>query len=207
MRIPRAALSLLTLALLAAGCSGGGDDGSTGPQTGTISGSVTAGGSGVGGATVSLGTTATQTTSASGGFQFLNVPAGSHTLGVTLPAAFQLAAGEPAQKTVSVQAGRTASLSWSAQAAPAAGTVDTVRLTGTSFVPENLTIARGRTVVWVNTQALFHTITPDGHTQWSNVNTNSVGEALRVTFTTAGTFNYFCQPHRSLGMTGSIRVQ
>jgi len=90
---------------------------------------------------------------------------------------------------------------------PAAGSVDTVRLNGTSFQPANLTIQRGRTVVWVNTQPIFHTITPDGHNAWTSANTSTTGEALRVTFNSAGTFPYVCTPHISSGMVGTITVQ
>lgn len=87
------------------------------------------------------------------------------------------------------------------------GTVDTVRLTGTAFEPEELTIRPGRTVVWVNTQPILHTVTPEGHTQWTSRSSSTVGEVMRVTFNTAGAFPYYCEPHRSAGMTGRITVQ
>lgn len=90
---------------------------------------------------------------------------------------------------------------------PSQGTVDTVRLTGAAFEPENLTIRPGRTVVWVNTQPVFHTVTPDGHSQFSRATSSTVGEVLRVTFNSAGAFAYFCEPHRAAGMTGRITVQ
>jgi plastocyanin len=90
---------------------------------------------------------------------------------------------------------------------PNSSTVDTVRLTGTAFQPANLTVARGRTVVWVNTQPILHTITPDGHNAWNSVNTSSTGEALRVTFNNSGSFRYVCTPHISAGMIGTITVQ
>lgn len=90
---------------------------------------------------------------------------------------------------------------------PSQGTVDTVRLTGSSFEPSTLTVRPGRTVVWVNTTSIVHTVTPDGHSQWANRTTSSPGEVLRVTFNNAGSFPYFCEPHRSAGMTGQIIVQ
>ena len=86
-------------------------------------------------------------------------------------------------------------------------TVDTVRLTGVSFEPSTLTVRPGRTVVWVNTQSIFHTVTPDGHSQWADTNTNAPGEVMRVTFSTAGSYAYYCRPHRAAGMTGTVTVQ
>ena len=90
---------------------------------------------------------------------------------------------------------------------PSTSTVDTVRLTGVAFEPANLTVRPGRTVVWVNTQAIFHTVTPQGHTQWTRATTSAPGEVLRVTFNSAGEFPYVCEPHASAGMVGRITVQ
>lgn len=86
-------------------------------------------------------------------------------------------------------------------------TVDTIRVNAVSFEPSALTVRPGRTVVWVNTQPIFHTITPDGHSQWTEASGNAAGEMMRVTFNATGAFNYFCRPHRSAGMTGTITVQ
>jgi Plastocyanin len=36
--------------------------------------------------------------------------------------------------------------------------------------------------------------------------TESGGFSFSVTFDTAGVYNYFCQPHKSLGMLGAIAV-
>lgn len=90
---------------------------------------------------------------------------------------------------------------------PSTSTVDTIRMSGTSFEPSELTVRPGRTVVWVNTQSIFHTVTPEGHTQWSRATTNAAGEVLRVTFNAVGAFPYHCEPHRASGMTGRITVQ
>jgi plastocyanin len=59
----------------------------------------------------------------------------------------------------------------------------------------------------MNTQAIGHTITPSGHTAWERVQSAAQGEMLRITLNTAGTYNYFCEPHVSAGMTGTIVVQ
>lgn len=75
------------------------------------------------------------------------------------------------------------------------------------FSPSELTIAPGTTVRWRNTTATFHTVTPDGHAQWSEWQTAGMGQTFDVRFDQAGEFRYFCSPHRSLGMTGTIIVQ
>ena len=85
-------------------------------------------------------------------------------------------------------------------------TVDTITLNATSFSPANLTVAAGRTVVWFNPGTGVHTVTPDGHTAWTTASTSTRGEVMRMTFSAAGEFNYFCEPHLSLGMTGRVTV-
>jgi len=86
------------------------------------------------------------------------------------------------------------------------GDVRVVNIAGITFSPADLTVAVGTTVRWVNGTGAVHTVTPDGHTQWNDA-TLQAGGQFEHTFSTAGTFAYYCTPHRSLGMTGVIRVQ
>ena len=89
---------------------------------------------------------------------------------------------------------------------PQTGTVE-IDLQADSFQPGNVLIAPGTTVRWVNRQATVHTITPDGHSEWTRVVLNEVGEVFEHTFDDEGTFPYFCEPHQAVGMSGQIRVQ
>lgn len=90
---------------------------------------------------------------------------------------------------------------------PTAGAqTHTITLQSASFSPSDLTIKAGDTVVWVNSAAIFHTVTPQGHAQWADASTTVSGEVMRKTFTTPGTYAFFCQPH-SASMTGTIVVQ
>ncbi len=82
-----------------------------------------------------------------------------------------------------------------------------ISLVGFSFSSANITIPLGTTVRWVNGSNTFHTVTPDGHSQWQRAETSSQGTVLEVTFNTIGIFNYFCEPHVDLGMIGRITVQ
>lgn len=90
---------------------------------------------------------------------------------------------------------------------PATGTV-VVNLTGNlSFDPPQVRIARGATIRWVNQVNLFHTITPDGHSEWTRQEMNDAGDAFEHAFNRSGTFRYFCEPHRAFGMIGTITVE
>ncbi len=84
-----------------------------------------------------------------------------------------------------------------------------VTLTGTTFQPENLTVDRGTTVVWVNSVTVLHSITPDGHAEFSRVEVNQRGDTFQATFDEAGTFEYFCEFHGApgVGMHGTITVR
>jgi len=100
-------------ALAAAACDGsnlftvpiGTTDGT--PGTGTVQGSVLAGGTGAGAVPVILvGRDSTQT-DANGVFSFDSIPAASYQLSVRVPIGFALAAGQTATRTVAVTSGGT----------------------------------------------------------------------------------------------------
>lgn len=75
-----------------------------------------------------------------------------------------------------------------------------------TFDSDDVTIEPGQTVRWNNTSDRFHTVTPEGHAEWSSANVPA-GEDFEHTFDNEGVFEYFCQPHVDQGMTGVIRVQ
>lgn len=78
----------------------------------------------------------------------------------------------------------------------------------TSFSPANVTIEPGTTVRWINRRDVFHTVTPEGHSEWdaASISANT-GETFEHTFENPGEFDYYCAPHLALGMVGQIRVQ
>lgn len=184
------------------------------PLMGGVEGSARFQGEGVQGATVDLGGAGTgQTvTDADGDYRFEDLDPGDYTVTLTPPAPFVLAAGETATKNVTVTAGPNADADFQL-ALPGASPVVQIQLTSNpfSFVGPSggstETVARGTTVRWVNTDATFHTVTPDGHDRWDRTETQAPGAVLDVLFVNPGTFDYFCEPHRSLGMTGTIIVQ
>jgi len=107
----------------------------------------------------------------------------------------------------------------------------TVEMTDSlAFDPGNLTVSTGTTVTWENGGSVAHTVTayddgiPSGSTYFASGDYESE-EAAREgfrggdggfvegdgsfehTFDTAGTYEYFCIPHETTGMTGTITVE
>jgi plastocyanin len=178
--------------------------------TGSLTVTVTAAGAPRSGVTVqhyaSGGTTpvATQTTDGSGRTTFANVEAGSRDVQIVVPTGFALDAGEVDRKSATVTAGATASVTFSLVDQFSGETIEATD--GLTFSRPNLTISAGTAVRWVNTGTMLHTVTPDGHTEWTSANLASNGATFTHTFNTPGTYEYYCQPHQGSGMTGTVTV-
>jgi plastocyanin len=97
-----------------------------------------------------------------------------------------------------------------ATSAPPAGSGNTVAATATNkFEPAEISVKAGTKVVW-NNQGGFHTVTggdgqPDPASPMNGTLSNP-GQTYEVTFDKPGTYPYFCQPHLSLGMKGTVTV-
>jgi plastocyanin len=91
--------------------------------------------------------------------------------------------------------------------APAAGE-NTVLLTFFAFDPEQLSVAPGTTVTFVNEDDVRHTVTagtPDApEPDLFDLDLPNNGDTVEFTFDEAGTFAYFCDVHKS--MTATITV-
>lgn len=89
---------------------------------------------------------------------------------------------------------------------------------GLVFAPEMRTVKVGETVRWVWATS-FHSVvsgtpgSPDGKfcspsdANCASAPTSNAGEEYQHTFTQAGRFPYYCGPHGSLGMVGTIVVE
>ena len=96
------------------------------------------------------------------------------------------------------------------------------------FDPEEVTVAPGDTVEWVNVGQVEHSVTgyeeeiPDGAEYFASGGFESeqaardaypdegaiaAEESYTHTFETAGEFGYFCIPHETVGMVGTVVVQ
>src|SRR5215211_5469653 len=80
-----------------------------------------------------------------------------------------------------------------------------------AFRPDDVTVAAGGVVRWVNDDATFHTITSTASPQVRRPSgrfhgvLDAAGEAFTVRFAEPGTYPYYCQPHAEF-MAGIVRV-
>lgn len=93
----------------------------------------------------------------------------------------------------------------------AATTVDISAL-ATSFSPATATVPTGTTVVWTNQSSAPHTVTSGTGSSAADAGALfdgdlAPGETFQFTFTTPGTYPYFCRFHEAQGMMGTITVQ
>jgi plastocyanin len=72
-----------------------------------------------------------------------------------------------------------------------------------AFAPQQLTVAQGTTIVWVNNDDVPHTVV--GTHQEFRSKALDTGDQFSFTFTKPGTYEYFCSVHPI--MTGKIVVQ
>jgi plastocyanin len=82
----------------------------------------------------------------------------------------------------------------------------TVRMEDNSFDPANMTVEPGTTVTWVQSGNNPHTTTSYDGLWDSGMIEGGSGGTFSFTFEEPGTFEYFCIPHESLGMIGSVTV-
>lgn len=76
-------------------------------------------------------------------------------------------------------------------------------LANNRFSPMYAEVPAGSAVIWVN-KAGVHTATADDGS-WDSGNLNP-DQTYTRTFETPGDYEYHCTPHKSLGMTGTVRV-
>lgn len=96
----------------------------------------------------------------------------------------------------------------------------TVEMTSQSrFNPATVTIRVGEAVEWRNSASFNHTATLDpakaenaanvalpSGAQTFDSGSLSPGATYRHTFRVAGTYKYFCDPHETFGMVGTVTV-
>lgn len=80
----------------------------------------------------------------------------------------------------------------------------TVKIDNFAFAPQVVTVAPGSTVTWINEDDAPHTVVADdGKSFRSKV--LDTGDSFSFTFTTEGTWGYFCSVHPH--MTGKVVVK
>ncbi len=76
-----------------------------------------------------------------------------------------------------------------------------------AFEPSKVTISAGDSVKFVNNKLAPHNAVFDGHEELSHTDLAfAPGESWTQTFSTAGTYDFYCEPHRGAGMVGQVVV-
>ncbi len=76
-----------------------------------------------------------------------------------------------------------------------------------AFEPSTVNISAGDTVKFVNNKLAPHNAVFDGHEDLSHSDLAfAPGESWEKTFNTAGTYDFYCEPHRGAGMVGKVVV-
>ena len=96
-----------------------------------------------------------------------------------------------------------------AQETTARQSVAIVQMTGRRFSPQTITVRAGETVVWQNASFATHTVTaesvPPGAALFDSGDVGRRGQ-FSHTFTVPGEHQYYCRPHRLMGMVGTVVV-
>ena len=87
---------------------------------------------------------------------------------------------------------------------PAQGAATTVSIDNFTFSPQKLTVKAGTTVTWTNKDDIPHGIAATGNA-FARSNALDTDNSYSFTFTTPGTYQYFCYIHPH--MTGTIVVE
>jgi plastocyanin len=77
-----------------------------------------------------------------------------------------------------------------------------VKIDNFTFAPQKLTVKAGTTVTWINEDDIPHTVVSTGHFRSKPLDT---GDKFTFTFTTPGSFAYFCSLHPH--MQASVTVE
>ena len=105
-------------------------------------------------------------------------------------------------------------------AAPAVANAADVKLGSDSgqlvFVPDEITVKVGDSVTWTGNKGLPHNVVFDEENVPEGVdaealshadNVGDEGEKVTTKFTKAGTYGYYCEPHRGAGMNATVVVK
>lgn len=87
-------------------------------------------------------------------------------------------------------------------AAPARAEDTAAKIENFAFVPQGLTVKAGTTVTWTNADDIPHVASTTKAFKSKALDTN---DKFSFTFTTAGTYEYFCSLHPH--MTGTVVVE
>ncbi len=77
-----------------------------------------------------------------------------------------------------------------------------------AFEPSTITINAGDKIKFVNNKLAPHNAVFDGHDELSHADLAfAPGESWEKTFASAGSYDFYCEPHRGAGMVGTVIVK
>jgi len=177
----------------------------------SISGTVTSGGTGFAGVTMTLtgSGVGTTTTDISGNYTLSGIVNGSYTV-TPAKSGYTFA---PSSSPQTVNSANIAGVDFTATfvqkvlsvACPVSGTTD-VNIQNFAFSPASLSVTADTVVRWTNNDGSTHTVTSTTVPANGTFDSSSLtsGSSVCFKFTTTGTYNYHCSIHPS--MTGSVAV-
>ena len=72
------------------------------------------------------------------------------------------------------------------------------------FVPDVVKIKPGQSVIWTNNTKILHNVVFDLANKSSYLKR---GESYLKIFKEKGVYKYYCEPHRAMGMAGTVIVE
>jgi len=87
-----------------------------------------------------------------------------------------------------------------------AANVDVAAKTGFQFAPHSVTITVGDTVTWTNQDVDYHNVLFDDGQFDMPPDPALPPWSVSRTFTAPGTYTYYCEAHKDVGMTGTVLV-
>lgn len=81
----------------------------------------------------------------------------------------------------------------------------TITMKGMKFVPSKIEVSTGDTVIWMNESGGGHNVVANDGSFKSNM--LEKGQYYALVFSKTGTYKYYCQPHRIMGMKGIVEVK
>lgn len=80
-----------------------------------------------------------------------------------------------------------------------------IMMKGMKFVPNKLEVSIGDTVIWMNESGGEHNVVANDGSFKSTM--LEKGQFYALVFSRAGSWKYYCQPHRIMGMKGLVEVK
>jgi len=178
----------------------------------SMAGTVTLGGTGLAGATLTLSGSGSGTTTsdAGGNYTFTGLANGNYTV-TPSKSGFSFTPANSAKtlngaNITGVDFAATSLLTVQSVACPGSGTTD-VSIQDFLFNPANISVSVNTIVRWTNNGAADHTVTSTGVPANGSFDSGTMGPGASACFkfTALGTFNYHCAIHST--MVGAVTVQ